>query len=340
MDTIFYILLFVFWTFFGSFASVIIHRLKSKESWIMLWRSHCPKCNHQLWFFDLIPIFSYISTLWKCRYCKEKISIIYPILELSTWLLFMLVWVKLINFDLILLLDNLEIIKLLFFLFLAFITIIFIFYDILFLEIHEWVLLTWIIGTSIAVVIQTIDPWLSIIPTLKSSAMWLEWINLWMSSLTFLFILWALYMIMLRWLKEIYDVAILILAIISIVLLKNTLWIDIYNTPMISSILWIMLIFTFLFLQIVISKWTWMWWWDLRIAILMWMILWNSYSFTWIMLTYIIWSIIWIFIIVLQKIQKKENLNTLIPFWPFLWMWLFACLLWQKEIDTLLSSYL
>lgn len=340
MTTISYILLFIFWTFFGSFASVIIHRLKSKESWIMWWRSHCPKCDHALWVFDLVPIFSYISTLWKCRYCKEKISIIYPLLELSTWLLFFLIWFKLIDFNLLFIWDYLEIFKLAYFLFLAFITIIFIFYDILFLEIHEWVLLTWVIWTSIVSIIQSINPNLHIIPTLKSSSIWLQWNDLWIIIIIFLLILASLYTIMLKGLKEIYDILILIISISSIILLKNTLWVNVHYTPIISSILWVLLIFTFLFFQIVISKWKWMWWWDLRIAILMWLVLGNTYSFTWIMLTYIIWSIIWILVIIIQKLQKKEDLNTMIPFWPFLWMWLFVCLLWQKEIDKFFTSYL
>lgn len=340
MTIVSYILLFIFWTFFWSFASVIIHRLKNKESWIMFWRSHCPKCSHILWPFDLIPIFSYISTLWKCKYCKEKISIIYPFLELSTWLLFFLVWYKLVDINLVLAFDKLEVLRLAYFLFLAFITIIFIFYDILFLEIHEWVLLTWVIVSATAVITQTINPDLYIIHTLKTSYDWLWWSGLWFTSLIFLLILSMLYLIMLKWLKEIYDVIILVVSIISVLALKNYLDLSIYLVPVISSILWVLLIFTFLFLQIVASKWTWMWWWDLRIAILMWLILWNSYSFTWIMLTYIIWSIIWIIIIIIQKLQKKETLNTMIPFWPFLWLWLFVCLLWQSEIDKFLSSYL
>ena len=143
-EIIFSLLLFFLWLFFWSFASVIIHRLKSKEWWIIDWRSKCPKCQNTLNAIDLAPIFSYLFSLWKCRYCKEKISIIYPLLELSTGILFFLVWYKLIDYSLILTLDWLEIFKLCYFLFLALITIIFVFYDILFLEINEGVLLVWI----------------------------------------------------------------------------------------------------------------------------------------------------------------------------------------------------
>ena len=80
METLFYIFLFIFWTLFGSFASVLIYRLKSGEKWIFLWRSHCKTCNRTLSALELIPIFSWLFSLWKCRGCKQKISIIYPLL--------------------------------------------------------------------------------------------------------------------------------------------------------------------------------------------------------------------------------------------------------------------
>jgi leader peptidase (prepilin peptidase)/N-methyltransferase len=144
METFFYLCLFIFWTLFWSFSSVLIYRLKSWESWIMNWRSHCPKCNNILHSLELIPIFSWIKNLWKCKYCKEKVSAIYPSLEISTWILFTLIWYFLIDFNLIVSLNWFEIFKLIFWLSIWFISIIYIFYDILFLEIHEWVLLTWI----------------------------------------------------------------------------------------------------------------------------------------------------------------------------------------------------
>jgi prepilin signal peptidase PulO-like enzyme (type II secretory pathway) len=83
-----YIISFIFWIIFGSFISVLVWRIKNNEKGIFLWRSKCPNCNHTLSAFDLVPIFSYWSLWWKCRYCQNKISIIYPILELVTWLTF------------------------------------------------------------------------------------------------------------------------------------------------------------------------------------------------------------------------------------------------------------
>ena len=71
----------------GSFYNVLGYRLPKKES-IVFPSSHCPNCNHQLKFWDLIPVLSYIFLQGKCHYCKKKISIIYPIIELATAILF------------------------------------------------------------------------------------------------------------------------------------------------------------------------------------------------------------------------------------------------------------
>lgn len=99
-----YLFLFIIGLLFGSFGSVLSSRLGSfslmdmrqwkKEfgaaiKWILRGRSQCPHCHHTLGGIDLIPIISYCSTGWKCRYCKKSISIIYPILEIWCGLLFL-----------------------------------------------------------------------------------------------------------------------------------------------------------------------------------------------------------------------------------------------------------
>ncbi|HOO68507.1 MAG TPA: prepilin peptidase [Bacilli bacterium] len=90
MQDIYYIILFfVFGLVFGSFFNVVSYRIPKGESLIKP-SSHCPKCNHKLSFIDLIPVFSYIFQLGKCRYCHKKIPIFYPIVELCTGLLFVL----------------------------------------------------------------------------------------------------------------------------------------------------------------------------------------------------------------------------------------------------------
>ena len=156
MQYLFYIYLFIFWTLFWSFASVLIYRLKNREKWIIWWRSHCTKCNNILKCIDLIPIFSWLKNKWKCKYCKEKISSIYILLELSTWLLFALIWYFLLDYNLIFSLDFAEITKMIFWLSIWFITIVYTFYDILFLEVHDWVLLAWISIVILWLILQTI----------------------------------------------------------------------------------------------------------------------------------------------------------------------------------------
>lgn len=74
---------------FGSFLNVIITRFPKFEG-LVLGRSKCPKCKKILSFYDLLPVLSYIFLLGKCRYCKERISLQYPIVELSSGLLFVL----------------------------------------------------------------------------------------------------------------------------------------------------------------------------------------------------------------------------------------------------------
>ena len=137
MDIFFYSFLFIFWTLFWSFASIVIYRIKSWEGWILNWRSHCASCNKVLKALDLIPILSYLLNKWACSSCKKKVSHIYPLLEISTWILFWLIWYFLIDYSLIFSGNITEIIKLVFFLIIWFITIVYTFYDILFLEISE-----------------------------------------------------------------------------------------------------------------------------------------------------------------------------------------------------------
>ena len=77
----------------GSFFNVVILRSLSNES-IIFPASKCPKCNHRLYFWHNIPVLSYILLGGKCYFCKEKISIQYPLVELLTMLLFGFTFVK------------------------------------------------------------------------------------------------------------------------------------------------------------------------------------------------------------------------------------------------------
>ena len=71
----------------GSFFNVVILRSLSGES-IILPPSKCPKCNHKLYPWHNIPVLSYIFLRGKCAFCKERISIQYPLVEIAAMLLF------------------------------------------------------------------------------------------------------------------------------------------------------------------------------------------------------------------------------------------------------------
>lgn len=72
----------------GSFFNVCIYRIPRGES-IAFPPSHCTSCDNKIMWYDLIPVVSYIILRGRCRHCKEKISIRYPIIELVTALLFL-----------------------------------------------------------------------------------------------------------------------------------------------------------------------------------------------------------------------------------------------------------
>ena len=343
MSTFLYFFLFTFWAIFWSFASVIIYRIKSWEWWIMWWRSHCTSCSKILQTLDLIPILSQIINKWVCRHCKKVVSKVYTILEITSWLLFALIWYFLIDLSLLAEWDTVEIIKLGFFLIIWFFTIIYTFYDILFLEIPESILALWIVLTLIILSIQTVVMWINIIDLPTNYSYGLE---VWIAAIVLsLFIIWWLYVIMLKWLKEIWDILILVVIIFSLFLFKHFTEINLTDINILNWVIWALGIFIFFFIQIVISRWVWMWWWDLRIAIFIWLILWSSLSFSWVMITYIIWSIIWLWLIAYSRIKhlwkkKATGLNTQIPFWPFLAVWFFITLFYQNQILELIKMYI
>jgi len=77
----------------GSFLNVCISRIPEEES-VIFPPSHCPKCKAKLKALDLIPVLSYLMLRGRCRYCKEKISIRYPIVEALTALIFLAFYFK------------------------------------------------------------------------------------------------------------------------------------------------------------------------------------------------------------------------------------------------------
>jgi prepilin signal peptidase PulO-like enzyme (type II secretory pathway) len=97
MVVVTYILLAWFGLAFGSFVNALVWRLheqstrkksKKKDLSIINGRSVCPHCRHQLAWYDLLPVVSWLWLRGKCRYCKKPISAQYPAVELALALVF------------------------------------------------------------------------------------------------------------------------------------------------------------------------------------------------------------------------------------------------------------
>jgi len=86
------VLFFIFGLSIGSFLNVIIYRLPQNKN--LLGRSYCDNCKRKIFWFDLVPIVSYLFLKGRCRFCKNKIDWQIPIVELSTAFLFVSVFLK------------------------------------------------------------------------------------------------------------------------------------------------------------------------------------------------------------------------------------------------------
>ncbi|MCD6094427.1 prepilin peptidase [bacterium] len=81
-----YFFIFLLGLCIGSFLNVLIDRLSKRES--ILGRSYCPYCKRTLRWYELIPVLSFVFLRGRCRGCKKRISLQYPLVELTTGVLF------------------------------------------------------------------------------------------------------------------------------------------------------------------------------------------------------------------------------------------------------------
>ena len=86
MTFILTIIFFVLGIIIGSFLNVVIFRFNTERSFGG--RSGCMICQNKLCWYELIPLVSFFALKGRCRSCKSKISIRYPIVELITGLIF------------------------------------------------------------------------------------------------------------------------------------------------------------------------------------------------------------------------------------------------------------
>jgi leader peptidase (prepilin peptidase)/N-methyltransferase len=88
LETIDLVIIGILGAIFGSFVNVVGYRVPRQES-IAFPGSHCTVCGHRLRYYELIPILSYVFLLGKCRKCKARISLRYPLIEIVSTLLFL-----------------------------------------------------------------------------------------------------------------------------------------------------------------------------------------------------------------------------------------------------------
>jgi leader peptidase (prepilin peptidase) / N-methyltransferase len=81
----------VFGLLFGSFLNVCIYRSQHDLSVLRPARSFCPACRHTIAWYDNLPVLSYLALRGRCRHCAQTIPLRYPVVELSTAILFALI---------------------------------------------------------------------------------------------------------------------------------------------------------------------------------------------------------------------------------------------------------
>lgn len=136
------IIIFLLGITIGSFLNVCIYRIPKGES-LVFPTSHCIKCNTPLKWYNLIPIISFILQKGRCRYCREAISLQYPVVELLTGIILTILYFNIgINIDFI------------YYLFLFSLLIIITFIDIKHQIIPDGLILSILIGTILYKSIQ------------------------------------------------------------------------------------------------------------------------------------------------------------------------------------------
>ncbi len=89
-----YIIVFVIGLIFGSFLNMLIYRLPSGISLFKPLGSTCIHCKHSIKWHENIPVFSYLFLKGKCSNCSKPISIVYPLVELTTALVTLLLYMN------------------------------------------------------------------------------------------------------------------------------------------------------------------------------------------------------------------------------------------------------
>lgn len=304
MEIIYLILLFILWACFWSFSSVLTYRVKNNIEGSLFGRSKCPSCNHQLKWYNLIPIFSYLFQRWKCSYCKKSISKKYLYLELFFWIIFLLFWFFVdLNYNYISLLSFIVI--------LFWITLLSV-YDFLYKEVEDIFTLPLVLFIISILLLQDFSS-INYISLYSISEEYFNsnLISTSLSLISILLVYKAIFSEKYHWLYVFISLWIIGYLFLSSYLDYLTFW-----------AIWAVLFFVFFYVQILLTKWKWLGGWDLRFAIILWLLYWVS-IFSWIFTTYVIAILFSLWVIIYKKKMKGIE----IPFGPILFLTYFILLL-------------
>lgn len=87
------LIIFIFGLAIGSFLNVILSRFYQGESFLGK-RSYCPQCKKKISWYDNIPLLSFLFLKGRCRHCQSRISWQYPLVELATGVIFVLLYLQ------------------------------------------------------------------------------------------------------------------------------------------------------------------------------------------------------------------------------------------------------
>lgn len=311
---------------FWSLSTVLIDRWHSGKWGILMGRSECPKCRHRLAPRELVPLFSYLFQRGKCHHCHTHISLFYPLSELLTGSIFVIITIAYFQ-------NNFwEIPSFTFFLllFLWFITAVYSLYDLRYLEIPDKIMIPGIYGYLMLLFASHFFPSMeyiffdrltyigSIDSLIKDHLTW-AWI-----LYTFLYMQILIpggwYLASRGRFKDVFEL------IFSYILFPFTLLIESIYKKKAS-----------------LSKDeeipTWVGGGDLRIALFIGLTLWELHGIASFAIAYIVWSIIGIVLLLLWVMKKSKNSQ--IPFWPFLAIgWICAIVFHGEILDFITSSFL
>lgn len=332
---LFFVILFGFGMLFGSFATVLISRWKNGSSGIISGRSACPHCHHTLSARELIPLFSFLWQWGKCRHCHTKIPLRYPILECCMGLTFVGMGVVNSHFGF-----GFPSIPFFSLLFLWFITTLYIFYDIFYLEIPDESYILWIVWCIILFILASIFGF----EMVYFNAWWFHTFHTFILDKIFwalllyaflhmqILIPGSLYLIQHQRKQEITELFILFVAFPFLVIWdffqKYRLGSSSHNAPKNEDA----------GMQDIP---TWIGSGDLLLAIMIGGTLGVVYGIIALLFAYVIGSIVGVCMLILGKSHPNaEKWRHEIPFWPFLGIGFFLTLLLYPPITEYLHTYI